>query len=334
LSRSSSLIDLVRELDGHVRMALICVDERGLIRAAALPADAPRPLGELESRALESVFADVGGTVDASRERLATLGRARVRLALASGGACQPMDADLLRVDKTALAIDEPGELTNTIRKIAHDIHNPLASLRGFARLLRRDFWTLLDDVGRGYVDHLEANVQKVQGLIQFLVGHCEIPHRETHREAVSMHMVFAKLSAEIKPTAESRGVRLRTERDPAPIYANPHRLQQVALYLAESALLHMGEVEAPEVDVWVERGVEANALAVADNGVGLPPLERAELLELFRSGGSLADWRCRDLGLSIVKRILDAHEGRLTLETRDNGGVVLRAWFPNPPSD
>ncbi len=332
MARTSSLIDLVRELDGHVRMALICVDERGYIQAAALPADAPRPSGALESRALESVFADVGGTVDASRRQLAELGRARVRLALASGERSAPMEADLLRVDKAALAGDPSVDLTDAVRKIAHDLHNPLASLRGFARLLRRDFWSSLDAVGRGYVDHLEDNVEKVQGLIQFLVGHCDVPQRETSKEMVSMHMVFAKLEAEFKRPLERRGVRLCIERDPAPIFANPHRLQQVVHNLTDSALLHIGDVPAPEIAIRVEPGPEASALVVADNGTGLPPLERAELLELFRSAGSLSELRGRDLGLSIVKRILDAHGGRLELLPRAEGGAAVRAWFPNPP--
>ena len=73
--------------------------------------------------------------------------------------------------------------------------------------------------------------------------------------------------------------------------------------------------------------------IEVADNGRGIPESEQQRIFEPFERG-SAAPNGGTGIGLAICRRVVESHQGRLTVKSRVNEGSVFRAEFPLTPSD
>jgi PAS domain S-box-containing protein len=220
------------------------------------------------------------------------------------------------------------GGLKETLQSVAHELRSPLSSLRAFAQLLERDFGAHLDEIGRKYIERLRSNADRVQTLLEELIDHTWIRGRELKRCWTSASEIFESLAAQLKPELDERGIHLFLPEDPDPIFADPRRLTQVVLNLLQNAIHHMGDVEAPEICISVQASPAGTTLEVRDNGYGIPAELR--IFEFFSCTGRARDWRGKGLGLSIVKRIVQAHGGHVEVDSRPGAGAAFRAFFPS----
>ena len=222
-------------------------------------------------------------------------------------------------------------ELVRCIRSVVHDLRSPLGSLHAFADLLERDFGARLDELGRRYIERLRSNADRVQNLFDDLLEYAQIQSIDIERSLLAPREVLEQLARELKPELEQRLIHLVLPDAPAPVYADPLRFKQVLLNLVLNAVHHMGDVEAPRIRIQVEPVSTGTVVDVSDNGDGIPPEEHVRIFELFVHGHSGREGRGRGLGLSIVKRIMNAHGGRIDVESAPGAGATFRAFFPGP---
>ena len=200
---------------------------------------------------------------------------------------------------------------------LAHEIRNPLASLKGHAQLLaerveeqeplRRKAARILDETHR--LEHL------TNGLLDFART--------------------AKLErASVDPAALARGCveasegRVELDLDDAPerFSMDGPKIEQVLTNLLSNA--HQAAPEAAvELRVATERG--GLVLDVRDHGPGVPAVERERIFEPFHTTRT----RGTGLGLAISRRIVEQHGGRLEVHDGPDGGACFRVTLPPPPS-
>ena len=73
--------------------------------------------------------------------------------------------------------------------------------------------------------------------------------------------------------------------------------------------------------------------ITVADHGEGIPPDQVEELMQPFVRGNSARTVQGSGLGLAIVKRIIDIHQGQISICNREQGGLEVSIQLPIPPS-
>jgi signal transduction histidine kinase len=236
--------------------------------------------------------------------------------------------------DPAASPEDGAGESPERrVRDVAHDLRSPLCAVRGFASLLERDCADGLGALGRSYLERLRAGVDRMQGLIEDLLGASSTRATLEARRWLMPGDVFQALKAELKPQLEERETRLGLPADPAPVFADPTRFYQVLLNLVTNALQHMGSVERPLIEIDVEERDDARVVVVRDNGRGIDPEHHSRIFEAFERGATGGSHRGTGLGLAIVKRAMDAHRGSIEIDSEVGRGATFRATFPNARS-
>lgn len=221
----------------------------------------------------------------------------------------------------------DPAELEGCIHGVAHDLRGPLCSARGFARLLERDFGLVLGEIGRGYVERLRDGLDRIQSLLDGLLELSRLHHGVARRTYTPTLDVLRGLAAELKPELEERDVELELPEVAPAIWADPLHLYQVVSNLVTNAVRHMGDGPERRVRIAFETQPDAIALIVSDNGRGIPAVDHGRVFQPFTSldGGGAG------LGLAIVRRIAEAHGGRVELRSASGAGAEFRVSFPNP---
>ena len=245
-----------------------------------------------------------------------TIGPARTDVRLPTDGMPREI-LPLVNAVNQALARLEQGFRTQRefTGDAAHELRTPLAILSA-----RID--TLPDTAVR------EALRRDIAGMSRMVSQLLEIAELEDFvvdpGEIADLRSVAADVAAFIAPLAVAQGktIALGGAEGPAWIAGNPETVFRAIRNLAENALSHTPAGTAVEIEVNAD-----GVVRVLDAGPGIPVGEREHIFRRFwrrdrRRPGSAG------LGLSIVKRILEAHAGTITVENRASGGAVFSLRF------
>jgi signal transduction histidine kinase len=216
---------------------------------------------------------------------------------------------------------------------VAHDLRNPLNVLSMGVELIeaepdearRRE---MLQRVRR-QVGRLERMTSDFIDAAQIESGRVTLEPRRVDAGAL------AARSAEFFAGTTSHRIELDLPREELPIVCDPYRFEQVLVNLISNAIKY--SPQGGRVRVSVDRVDGGVVFSVSDEGIGMTPQEAAVVFEPFRRTGRLqAEIPGAGLGLSIVRRIVDAHGGRITVTSEPGQGskFAVRVPIGIPPGD
>lgn len=204
---------------------------------------------------------------------------------------------------------------------IAHEIRNPLSTLRMNLQLLREDWEnpiTEREQKGRKRIDVLLRETERMESVVsdfvRFAAGHA------LRLEPTNLNALTSELLDFLAPQAERSHIRLVRDfaRDLPLVQVDPNLIRQALLNLlvnAQQVLPSGGEIRVRTV----ENGQYVK-LSVADNGPGIPSEHREKIFNLYFStkpGGT-------GLGLPMVKKIVEEHQGVIEVETELKKGTTF----------
>ena len=196
---------------------------------------------------------------------------------------------------------------------MAHEIRNPLASLKGNAQLLARALPE--GERPRAKADRVVDEAIRLESLTNDLLEFARTG--AIQREPVDPAPLLREAAAEL----DAARVDIAADRAPASWPLDPARVRQVLSNLLENALqASAGRVTA---SAWEEGG--RLIYTVRDDGPGIPPEDLPHIFEPFYTRRT----RGTGLGLAVARRLADLHGGTLTARNHPDGGAELRVSIP-----
>ncbi|WP_025323235.1 two-component system sensor histidine kinase NtrB [Deferrisoma camini] len=202
---------------------------------------------------------------------------------------------------------------------LAHEIRNPLGTLRGFAQYFGARSGD--DEQSAGYARVMVEEIDRLDRLISALLQFAR--PREPEPRDVGVASVVERVRALAEAEAAQAGIALRVD-VPAEltVRADPDLLTQVLLNLVQNALAATPPGGEVSVAAW-EEGDEA-AVAVDDTGRGLTPEEREHMFDPFYTTRPTGT----GLGLAVVHQIVEQHGGRIQVESIRGRGTRVTVWL------
>ncbi len=210
--------------------------------------------------------------------------------------------------------------LTTLVAEIAHELKNPLASVKGLAALVDRD----ATGKEKERLTVLRREVDRMQEILESFLNFSR-PLVPLDVDAVRLAEVVEQVSALYEGVARERGVELRLDARPElSVKADARKLKQVLINLVQNALDVTARGGA--VDVVVGPDGSGAKVSVMDRGPGVKDLER-----VFEAGVTTkADGN--GLGLTIARLLARQHGGDVRLAARDGGGTVAELTLLGAP--
>ena len=216
------------------------------------------------------------------------------------------------------------------LANMSHEIRTPLTSVMGFAEVLAdegaegdvRRFANLIEQSGR----RLEKTLSSVLALSKLEAGVYELD-----LESVDLGQVVEETTHMLQSKAEAAGltVQVQVPDGGGTGWWNEGALARITENLLENAIKFTPE--GGHVDIRVEERPEATVLEVADTGIGMDPEQVPGLFQPFKqeSEGMEREYEGAGLGLSIVKRLTEAHGGTVDVETAKGDGTRFVIRLP-----
>jgi signal transduction histidine kinase len=218
----------------------------------------------------------------------------------------------------------------------SHELRTPLAVGRTLLEVALADPDTPPDTVvlAQGLLANNERSERMIEGLLALSRADQAVPAPAAVRWNDVVGGVVALSGAE----AAQRGLQLRTRLDPVVVRGDGALLEQVTTNLVQNAMRHnLAEGSGGWVDVVTYDQGDYGLLVVANSGPTVPAEVVESLFEPFRrlrveGAPPRPGDRGAGLGLSIVRSIVRAHGGRIGVQARAEGGLIVRVWVPTGP--
>jgi signal transduction histidine kinase len=222
---------------------------------------------------------------------------------------------------------------TDFVSNVSHELRTPLASIRVFGEFLRLGRAREPQQIQR-YGEAIEAECERLGRLVDNIldVSQIESGQKRYQREKTDLAELVAETVAAFDMRLRGAGFALdfRPPQSPLPpISADPAAVAQAITNLLDNALKYSGDSRT--IGVELSRANGSVSVSVTDRGIGIPAEERDRIFEKFYrvTNGLVRDVEGSGLGLAIVKDVVEAHGGRIVVESRPGGGSTFTIVLP-----
>ncbi|MGQ4277417.1 ATP-binding protein [Pseudidiomarina sp. E22-M8] len=207
-------------------------------------------------------------------------------------------------------------------RGVAHELGAPLTVISGRAKRLQERH---ADAESRRQLTAIRGQVERLTRLVQQLLDFSRTPISHEQLESVTKLVQQAAKAVQHEQTEDGPRLQLALPTSDSVVRADGSRLELALVNLFRNAM--QAATQLVQVSVEIKAGNECT-IVVADDGAGLPQSTSAEqLVEPFTTTKPIGEGT--GLGLAIVAHIVDAHNGRFTLQNRSEGGCEARVTLP-----
>ena len=221
-------------------------------------------------------------------------------------------------------------ELERFTYTVSHDLKSPLVTIRGFIGFLESDIAQQNWESVSGDINHIRQASVKMQTLLQDLLDLSRLGRIVNQMESVPFDKIVHEVMLNLLFQYEERGIKLIVPEQMPIVLVDRLRMQEVMQNLLENAAKFIGDQVEPVVEVGALQRDEDYLFFVKDNGMGLDVRYHEIAFDLFERLHPEVEGT--GVGLALVKRIIQLHNGRIWVESAGKGlGSTFFFTLPYP---
>lgn len=204
----------------------------------------------------------------------------------------------------------------------SHDLKTPIRTIVSFAQLLRRKMSKNLDEVSTEYIDFIINSGQRMNNLVKDILTYARTGSQELIcQETILSELVSTKVD-DLKQVIQSKSAKINIDLPKDPINCYPHLIGIVFYNMINNAI-KFNESETPTVDCYYTESSEDWLFSIRDNGIGIDLSSIDKVFEPFQRLVK-DEYEGSGIGLSICKRVINLHKGKIWIENNPTGGTIF----------
>jgi signal transduction histidine kinase len=232
-------------------------------------------------------------------------------------------------------------ELEGFTYSVAHDLRTPLRALNGFSKILEEDYGGKLDSEGLRIIGVLRGESQRMGSLIDDLLTFSRLGHQQVDPEPIDMESLARNACDELTAPGliSGRIIQIDLHHLP-PVQASEAMIRLLWFHLINNAIKFTKGREPSKIEInWIKGAKDGVGKGdeiiyfIRDNGAGFDMRHVKKLFGVFERLHSTEEFPGSGIGLSLVQRIVQRHNGRIWAKGEVGKGATFFFTLPNKES-
>jgi light-regulated signal transduction histidine kinase (bacteriophytochrome) len=237
-------------------------------------------------------------------------------------------EAEQKRLTQHATALERSNAALNEFALVAsHDLQEPLRLVAGYTELLEQRFSAQLGPDGTRYLNFAADGARRMQQLVVDLLAYCQVGAATLALADADLRAIAEDASKDLQASIAEAGGQVTIRALPR-LPGDARQLHSLFLNLIGNAIKYRGD-EPPRVDISAVRKGNRYCVSVADNGIGIEPRFARRIFDMFQRLHSRSKYAGTGIGLSICRKVVEAHGGQIWVEPRKPRGSTFCFTLP-----
>jgi PAS domain S-box-containing protein len=232
---------------------------------------------------------------------------------------------------RTAELLTANQEMETFNYSVSHDLQAPLRAVDGFSRFLQEEYASQLNREANGCLDRICAATARMDQLLKGLLNLAQIGRATLQNRPVNLSDLAATVAAELQESEPRRVVQFTIAPD-LHVGGDPDLLRSVLQNLLGNAWKYTSKRNRAHIEFGAEQTGGETVFHVRDDGAGFNPAYAEKLFNAFQRLHRAEEFPGTGIGLTIARRILQRHGGRIWAEGVDDKGATF--YFTVPSRD
>ncbi|MDZ7843465.1 MAG: ATP-binding protein [Anaerolineales bacterium] len=219
-------------------------------------------------------------------------------------------------------------DLQDFAHTLSHDLQEPLRMVSSFLSLLARQYGEQLDENAQEYIDFAVDGAERMKSMVQGLLSFSRVTTRGEPMEPVGSQETLSAARDNLHVMISERGAKITAAELPE-VRGDFNQITQLFQNLISNAIKY-NEQEIPRVEIDVERKGGCWQFSVRDDGVGIDPAHQERIFTIFQREHTRGEYPAAGVGLSICKRIVERHGGKIWVESTPGEGSTFYFTLPS----
>jgi PAS domain S-box-containing protein len=225
-------------------------------------------------------------------------------------------------------------ELERFTYTVSHDLKSPLVTITGFLGYLEKD--AIAGDIGRvrSSVSRITVAAQKMQELLNDLLELSRIGRVINSPESLSFSDIIIESLERVQGQLDAKKIVVKVQADLPSVYGDRVRLVEVVQNLIDNAAKFSDMNQNPVIEIGIEETIQEGQVTffVRDHGIGIQPEFQERIFGLFNKLDHNAEGT--GIGLTLVKRIIEVHGGKIWVESEPGKGATFYFTLPSSQNE
>jgi len=226
--------------------------------------------------------------------------------------------------------IESNTELERFAYVASHDMQEPVRMVVNFSQIVVQDYGEQIDDRGREYLQVLSDSAHRMLNMIHDLLQYARLSHKGDTFGRVDMAAELDRVKLNLSELINETSAVIDSTPLPT-VHGNPVQLQRVLQNLISNAIKYQPAGRRPHIQVSAHEDAGYWVFEVSDNGLGIDAQYFAQIFEPFRRLHGQDQIKGTGFGLSIVKKIVDLHGGKVTVTSTPGQGSTFSFSLKKP---
>ncbi|HVT34981.1 MAG TPA: CHASE domain-containing protein, partial [Nevskiaceae bacterium] len=212
----------------------------------------------------------------------------------------------------------------------SHDLQAPLRSIASFAQLLQQRYGNKLDADAAEFIGYIRSGVGRMDTMINDILRLSRLAPEKLTLGQVNTQQLVRRACSQLASEIAASGADVRYDNLPE-VTADAGMLTQLFQHLLSNAIKFQPKGNKPLITVEAQSHGSEWTFAVRDNGLGIKPQFLSQVFDMFRRLHPQEEYSGSGIGLTVCRKIVQLHRGRIWAESNGTQGTAILFTIPVP---
>lgn len=219
-------------------------------------------------------------------------------------------------------------ELDSFTYSVSHDLRAPLRAITGYTRILNEDYGDIIDAEGKRIMKVISGNAQKMGQLIDDLLAFSRLGRQSIVAIPIEMNSLVKSVKEDLMAFSDLKNIQIDIQ-NLIVATGDSSMIKVVVTNLLSNAVKYSSKKEEIKIEIGSYKEGKNTVYYVKDNGAGFDMQYYDKLFGVFQRLHSTSEFEGNGVGLAIVQRIIQKHEGRVWAESKLDVGSTFYFSLP-----